>query len=375
MKEGDMTIRSSLKKLIAPIYKKYPRIKTGLIQADKHVSFWRHSVAQIVPQIIRPDPKSIFITLTSACNLRCLGCNYGRTFMPGHRLPWPIVRNLLDDAKKLGIYNIRLYGGEPLLHPDLLRIVEYSIGLGLKTWITTNGILLKQQIDDLYDAGLRDITLGFYGVTENYDAYVQRNDSFARLEEGLNYARKRYGMAINLTLGWLLMRPTCNLEAVHNLWRFAEKYAIPIGINLIHYSLPYFNEGPDGELQFCASDRPQIEEVILELIRLKRSRPWMLPQSDMAIRSIPDWLIKKSEMKVPCDRYRLIWIGADGTVQLCYVTFKLGNLHEKRLADLLFTAEHHQAARNAFALNCPNCHCSFDKRVESHAPSHKLYGG
>jgi molybdenum cofactor biosynthesis enzyme MoaA len=47
--------------------------------------------------------------------------------MRGHSLPWPIVKDLLDDAKKLGIWNIRLYGGEPLLHQDLPRIVEYKL--------------------------------------------------------------------------------------------------------------------------------------------------------------------------------------------------------------------------------------------------------
>ena len=181
-------------------------------------------------------------------------------------------------------------------------------------------------------------------------------------------------MDINLTLSWVLMRPTCNLEAIADVWQFAERYATPIGVNLIHYSLPYFNEGPEGELQFGPVDRPEIEEVVAELIRLKCARPEMLPQSVLALRSIPDWLIKKAEMKVPCDNYRLIWIGADGTVQLCYVTFRLGNLHEKRLAELLFTPQHHCAARNAFTLNCPNCHCGFDSRVERHAQSRKLYG-
>jgi len=293
--------------------------------------------------------------------------------MRGHSLPWPVVKGLLDDAKKLGIWSIRLYGGEPLLHPDLLRIVEYSLGLGLKTWITTNGILLKRQIDDLYAAGLRDISLGIYGVEKHYNAYVQRDDSFARMEAGVAYARDRYGMDLNLTTGWLLMRPTCNLAAVADVWRFAERYATPIGVNLIHYSLPYFNEGPEGELQFDHTDRPEIEKVVAELIRLKSARPEMVAQSALALRSIPDWLVKKSEMKVPCNKYRLIWVGADGTVQMCYVTFNLGNLHEKRLAELLFTPQHQRAARDAFTLNCPKCHCGYDSRVESHAPSRRQY--
>jgi cyclic pyranopterin phosphate synthase len=83
--------------------------------------------------------------------------------------------------------------------------------------------------------------------------------------------------------------------------------------------------------------------------------------------------MKGPGMKVPCDRYRLIWIGADGVVQLCYVTFKLGNLHDNRLAELLFTPEHRKASRDAFALKCPNCHCSYPNRIERHLPSRLRY--
>ncbi len=340
---------------------------------DVQVDLVRHSAAAIFPQIIQPDPHRIFITLTANCNLRCVGCRYGRDFMPGSTLPWPVVRDLLDDARSLGIYGIRLYGGEPLLHKDLCRIVEHSVGLGLNTWVTTNGILLKEKIDDLYDAGLRSVSVGFYGTGEEYNSYVQRTDQYKRMEEGIAYTRDRYGMKIKLTLGWVLMRPTCSLEALHGMWQFAKRYSAQIGVSLIHYSLPYFTEGPDRQLQFRLEDRPAIEEVVKELIRLKRARPEMLQQSEMAIRSIPDWLLRGPDMKVPCEAYRLIWVGADGTVQMCYVTFKLGNLHQKRLAEMLFTTEHRQASRDAFALNCPNCRCSYGDRIAIHAASRRKY--
>jgi cyclic pyranopterin phosphate synthase len=193
------------------------------------------------------------------------------------------------------------------------------------------------------------------------------------MERGIAYVRERYGMDISLTMGWLLMRPTCNLDAVKEMWRIAEKYSTAVGVNLIHYSLPYFTEGPNRELQFRIEDRAAIEEVVSELIRLKQLRPEILLQSVMALRSIPDWLLKGPAMNVPCDRYRLLWVGADGTVQMCYVTFVLGNLHEKRLSQMLFSSEHRQASRDAFQLKCPNCHCSYPKRIESHLPSRLRY--
>jgi len=370
-----MKIRARIARLLSPMLRKRPRLRKVASQFDVYLDVARHTTAAVLPQVIQPDPREIYITLTANCNLRCIGCRYGRDFMPGQQLPLSMVRDLLDDCKTFNIRNIRLYGGEPLLHKDLMRIVEHSVSLGLNTWLTTNGILLKEKVDDLYAAGLRTIALGFYGTGEDYNQYVQRPGRYASMERGVAYTRERYGMSMNLQLGWVLMRPTCNLKSVREMWEFAERYNAPVGVSLIHYSLPYFTEGPDRQLQFRPEDRGAIEVVVQELLRLKRLRPELLQQSEMALRSVPDWLLKGPDMKVPCERYRLLWVGADGTVQLCYVTFKLGDLHEKRLADMLFTAEHEQASRDAFKLKCPNCHCSYHNRIERHAPSRLRYSG
>ena len=356
-----------------PVLRKHPRLKRAAKALDASADLIRHTAAAALPSIIEPDPREIYITLTANCNLRCIGCKYGRDFMTGSQLPFTIVKELLDDCRTFGIRSIRLYGGEPLLYKQLVRVVEHAVSLGLHPWLTTNGILLREKVDDLYKAGLRAISIGFYGTGDKYNTYVQRPEQYAKMERGVAYVRERYAAKIDLTLAWLLMRPTCNLEAVREMWRFAEQYGTRVGISLIHYSLPYFTEGPDHELQFRPEDRPAIEEAVSELLRLKQMRPELLVQSVIGLRSIPDWLLKGPRMRIPCDRYRLLWIGANGVVQMCYVTFELGNLHNNRLSELLFSHAHQQAARDAFQLKCPNCHCSYFKRVESHLPSRLHY--
>ena len=87
--------------------------------------------------------------------------------------------------------NVRFYGGEPLLHPDLPRMVEHATSVGVQPYVTTNAIILEQKIDALYAAGLRSITVGFYGTEAKYDAYVQRKERFARMEAGIAAVRDR----------------------------------------------------------------------------------------------------------------------------------------------------------------------------------------
>ena len=368
-----MSVRSTVKKLIKPVLKSNEGLKPFIKEADIRLDLLRHTAAEHFPQLIRPDPRKLYVTLTAECNYRCKGCHYGRDFMPGHTLPLQIVKDLLDDAKAAGFERIRLYGGEPLLHPDLPEIVKHVSRLGVKTWITTNALLLRKKVDRLVDAGLRQLSFGFYGLGDEYDRYVGRKGAFAVVEEGFEYTRKRYGKSLSMHLDWLLMRPTCNRETIHATWEFAKRFDMPLFVNLVHYSLPYFTGMENEELQFTPEDRPLIEEMTAELLRFQEERPDLFLNSRAGLRSIPDWLIKGPNMKVPCTEYRLIWVGADGTVQLCYVTFKLGNLHEKRLRDMLFTPEHVKAAQDAFQLNCPNCHCSYDVRVLRHAPSRRLY--
>ncbi|HUQ84272.1 MAG TPA: radical SAM protein [Gemmatimonadaceae bacterium] len=370
---GSFRIRSQLRALLAPGLRRFPVLWRAARAADGQLERTRHAAARVLPVLIRPEPRQIHIAITARCNQRCIGCRYGRDFMTGSQLPWPVVRDLLDDAKALGIWQVRFYGGEPLLHPDLPKMIRHSVDLGLEPYVTTNGVRLAEQVDALHEAGLRSLTLGFYGVGQTYDDYVQRAGRFARVEAGIAAVRAKYGDAMRIRINWLLMRPSASVEALDAMLAFAERYDCRVQVDLVHYSLPYFTEGPEQCLQFRPEDEPALRAVGAALLERKRRHPDRFTQSEIGLRSAPDWLLQGPEMRVPCDSHQMLWVGADGTVQQCYVTFRLGNLHEQRLRDMLFGATHRKAARDSFQLNCPNCHCGYDTRIEKHGPSRARY--
>jgi len=368
-----VSLRARLRAVLAPALRRRPALWRSIRAADLQLERSRHAAARVLPVLIRPEPRQIHIAITARCNQACIGCRYGRDFMPGAQLPWPVVRDLLDDARAAGIWQARFYGGEPLLHPDLTRMVAHAVGLGLEPYVTTNGVLLRRRIDALYDAGLRSITLGFYGVGDAYDAYVQRGKGFERMEAGIAAVRERYGHDVRLRINWLLMRPSCSVEALDAMLAFAERYDLAVQVDLVHYSLPYFTEGPDRCLQFRREDEPALRSVVAALVERKRATPARFTQPVEGLRSAADWLLDGPDMRVPCDSHQMLWVGADGAVQQCYVTFPLGNLHERRLRDLLFSDAHRRASRDSFRLACPNCHCGYDTRVMKHAPTLARY--
>jgi MoaA/NifB/PqqE/SkfB family radical SAM enzyme len=359
--------------LTRPLWGHAGAMRDGL-QALRHASHVaHHTLAAQVPTLIRPHTVNITVAVTARCNQRCTGCLYERGFMAGAQLPRAVLEAMVDDAAALDVRSLRLYGGEPLLHPDLPHIVERAKIAGVGAYVTTNGVLLRERIDELVAAGLGKLTFGYYGTGDAYDRYVDRPGNYARLERGIATVRERHGNKVAMRMNFLLMRPTCNRTALAQAFAFAERYRTPIQVDLVHYSLPYFTEGPEKELQFTPADRPAIVDAVAQLLAWKRLHPDLLENSEIGLRSIPDWLLLGERMKVPCDKYRMVWVGADGTVQLCYVTFKLGNLHEHRLRELLYTEAHTKAARDAFALRCPNCHCGFDDRTKKHWPSRRKY--
>jgi cyclic pyranopterin phosphate synthase len=267
---------------------------------------------------------------------------------------------------------VRFYGGEPLLHPDLPAMIAHASGLGMEAYVTTNGVLLERRVDELVEAGLSWMSIGFYGVGLDYDEYTQKDGHFERLERSLDAVRARYG-SFPIQLNWTMLRTTCNLPALHQAWSFAQRFDLLFHLDLYMHFNPFFTDGPDEALSFRPGDRPGVEAVAAELVRLKQAEPERFPHSLEFLRSVPDWLILGEDMRVPCDAYQLIWVGADGSVQLCDVAFPLGSLHERRLGEILFGDAHKRAARDAFELKCPNCTCKCESRITKHAPSYRRF--
>jgi cyclic pyranopterin phosphate synthase len=340
-----------------------------LVGLETTYEMLRNSAAQAIPGLLTPSPKFLTMAITAKCNLRCQGCRYGRDYMVGQQLPTKMAMAALKDAAAAGMSTVRLYGGEPFLHPDLPSMIRECCSLGMTPFVSTNGLMLEKRLDSVFDAGLRILTFGYYGYGPCYDSYVGAKGAWERFENGIIQARDRYGNLLKLSICYVLNTRTCSLEELERAWIFAKRYDLELRVDLVHYSLPYFTEGPDRELQFKESDGPRIHKFVGELEKLKRERPDLYKEPLVSIRSIPDWLLKGPEMRVPCDAYNMIWIGADGSVRLCFVTFPLGNLYEKPLSSMLFGEAHKGACKSALALKCPNCHCARDTRISKHLVS------
>lgn len=94
-----------------------------------------------------PHPAFLYLHLTSRCNLRCSYCYASpgpNTERNGHDLPVPVAREVLSQARDLGVDEVVVTGGEPLLHPQAVDIVEEAKGMGFQVNLLTNGLGIER---------------------------------------------------------------------------------------------------------------------------------------------------------------------------------------------------------------------------------------
>jgi cyclic pyranopterin phosphate synthase len=121
--------------------------------------------------------------------------------MPAEGLPWlqrdallsyEEITRLVRLLASMGVHDVRLTGGEPLVRRDLWRLVEQLSAIEdvHDLSLTTNGYLLTRQVDDLVRAGLRRINVSLDSLAPDRFFQLTRRDALAQVLEGLEAAQE-----------------------------------------------------------------------------------------------------------------------------------------------------------------------------------------
>ena len=135
------------------------------------------------------------ISITDRCNLRCVYC------MPPQGVNWQPrseilsceeILRVVEAAAALGIRKVRLTGGEPLVRPDVSRIVGHIARLpGIEEIsLTTNGLLLERLARPLAEAGLTRINVSLDTLDPDKFHRITRFGSIERVWRGIAAAEQ-----------------------------------------------------------------------------------------------------------------------------------------------------------------------------------------
>jgi GTP 3',8-cyclase len=139
--------------------------------------------------------RSLRISVTDKCNFRCRYC------MPAEGLEWlerdellrfEEVGRLVRVLARMGVDEIRLTGGEPLVRRDLPTLVELLARTpGVRDLsLTTNGVLLERFAAPLVEAGLRRLNVSLDSLSHVRFAEITRRDALDRVLAGLEEAER-----------------------------------------------------------------------------------------------------------------------------------------------------------------------------------------
>jgi cyclic pyranopterin phosphate synthase len=133
------------------------------------------------------------ISVTDRCNLRCTYC------MPESGLPWiskaeilsfEEIESVVRAAASVGVTAIRLTGGEPLVRLGLARLVGRLAAIdGIDDIaLSTNGLLLADQVHDLAAAGLRRVNVSLDTLRADRFQTIARRPGLDRVLAGIDAA-------------------------------------------------------------------------------------------------------------------------------------------------------------------------------------------
>ncbi len=131
-------------------------------------------------------PTTAVMGVTNRCNLGCPMCLRSVMEFPGQELGFDFFRTVIDQGAPFLRY-ISLDGpGEPMLNPDIHRIVGYCRAAGIRVVYSTNATLLSaQNIDAILASGLDHIIFSVNGATREVFEKYNRGASYEQVMSGI----------------------------------------------------------------------------------------------------------------------------------------------------------------------------------------------
>jgi pyrroloquinoline quinone biosynthesis protein E len=141
----------------------------------------------------QPAPESIHLQLNNVCNLRCPSCYVGLQPTDRGSLPLQRVEELLGEWADMGVFQLAVGGGEPLLSPKFVPVVCSARRRGIMPNVTTNGSLITERLLDQVQGSLGEMRMSLN------DAQTVRFPLLEAKTALLRTRRQRFGFNLIVT--------------------------------------------------------------------------------------------------------------------------------------------------------------------------------
>jgi len=291
---------------------------------------------------------SLELELSRACNLRCIYCYAASGIPMENELSLPEIQDVVDQAVALGAKKIIvLGGGEPLLYPYLIDVIDYILSKGVKADLFTNGTLITpSKASALYDRGVAVVVKMNSRCPDIQDFLTGHPGTFQAIKQGIEALKVAGYPDETHILGVETVICRQNYEELPQLWQWARKQGI----------IPYVEV---MTLQGRAKEHPDLE-VSIQKTRTLFETLARIDAEEFGNKWIPHPPLAASH----CARHEYsCTVVANGDIHPCPgVNLPVGNVREDTLEHILNESPVIQELRNIRKLikgRCGRCELKY----------------
>jgi MoaA/NifB/PqqE/SkfB family radical SAM enzyme len=266
------------------------KIKRKVRAVARQIREWRMIAKGLLSKL---HPIDVHLIPVRRCNLSCSYCNEYDKFSPPVALAEMIRR--VDRLASFGTTIITLSGGEPLLHPDLERIIRRIRSHGILAGLITNGYLLTlERIHALNHAGLDHLQISIDNVVPDEVS----KKSLKVLDQKLQLLAQHalFHVNINSVLGTPVRRPEDALAVA----RRALELGLTSTVGILH-------DG-SGQLRPLSEEQQRIFLLIMEMGKASYARLHQF-QKNIARGTAHEWRCRAGS--------RYLYVCEQGLVHYC----------------------------------------------------------
>lgn len=295
------------------------------------------------------ESKYFRISVTKHCNLSCFYCHKEGNHLPSTKELTPLeLQTACEAALNFGFTKFKLTGGEPTYRKDLCEIIVRLSQLALPDFsMITNGTLLEDCAQNLWNSGLRRLNVSLNTINPNKFRIIQRrsNISLEKILRGIKTAQ-RVGFE-HIKLNFVFFNEDSRNDLTELIKYVSGKdltlVLLPVIAEDSHYTLNYLYEllktyGIEEEETIT-----DCESIQKRLIRLKNNSKVLLRMDELAEKK-PYVFCDECKVREKCrEGIFPIRLSADGELIPCLASSE----HRLSIIDKL-TARDMPALRAAF---------------------------
>ncbi len=174
---------------------------------------------------------TIIFNITHQCNLRCEHCYNNSGAKREHELSFEEIKKMIDEFAAIGVVNMVISGGEPLLHRHLFDIIEYVRSKPMSVMVFTNGTLItKDTVQKFKESHILSVATSINGATPETDnSFRGVPGSFEKTIKAIEMLKEaEIPVRVNVCLHKGILDEFADLLRLFKEWKIAEYSVWPV---------------------------------------------------------------------------------------------------------------------------------------------------